>query len=267
MAKMSEATKKKIEGKGDNTPLPVRKIEIGKKPKIAIVGFAPGKENAPYEDQEFEIWGCNEMHMAPEVKRLDVLFELHDLDWIKEGKRWKGHYPWLCENEKIPVVMQKQFEAIPMSVPYPKDEIVDEFGRYFTNTISLQIALAIRLNVKEIHIYGVNMATDQEYGAQRPSVEFFLGWAKGKGIKVHIPMESDICKNFYIYGLEDGQMSVMSSRLDALSADNTGKITFFQNRITNDSAALHQAIGANNTIAYISKSFIFPNNNLPKGEV
>jgi len=237
---------------------------VGAKKKICIVGFAPGKENAPYDDPSFEIWGCNEMHMTKEVKRIDVLFELHDLEWIKEGKRWKEHYPWLCNNKKIPVIMQKHFDEIPMSIPYPTQKITEEFGRYFTNTVSEQIAFAILIGAEEIHLYGVNMATDQEYGAQRPSCEYFVGLARGRGIKVYIPMESDLLKNFYVYGIEDGQMSVMSTRLDALQAERQSRIQFFQNRIANDTAAMHQDIGAVNMLAYISKAFIYPNNNLPE---
>ena len=87
-----EEPKKKSTGAVAKAAPVVNEIKLGKRPKVAIIGFATGKESAPYDDTDFEIWGCNEMHMAPEVKRIDVLFELHDLDWIKEGKRWKDHY-------------------------------------------------------------------------------------------------------------------------------------------------------------------------------
>ena len=264
--KTSKATREKLEGKGAGKPAPpVKEIQIGKKPKVCIVGFAPGKENAPYDDPDFEIWGCNEMHMSEEVKRIDVLFELHDLEWIKEGKRWKEHYPWLRNNKKIPVIMQKAFDDIPMSVAYPWKEIEEKFGRYLTNTVAEQIALALLIGVKEIHLYGVNMATDTEFGSQKPSCEYFIGLARGMGVKVYVPPESDLLKSFYIYGKEDGQLSFMSTRLGAFMAEQDSKVGFFQNRISNDNAAMHQAIGAKNAAAYIDKSFVFPSNNFDKG--
>ena len=39
-----------------------------------------------------------------------------------------------------------------------------------------------------------------EYGWQRPSCEFFLGYAMGHGIKVTLPAESDLLKTAFPYG-------------------------------------------------------------------
>ena len=95
----SEATKEELEKKGavvEAAPvIEERQLTVGAKKKICIVGFAPGRENAPYDDPSFEFWGVNEMYMAKEVKKIDVLFELHDYKWIKEGKRYKEHLQWL----------------------------------------------------------------------------------------------------------------------------------------------------------------------------
>jgi hypothetical protein len=67
--------------------------------------------------------------------------------------------------------------------------------------------------VGEIGMYGVNMAQHglsngpsnagwftSEYARQRPSVEYWIGIAEGKGIKVIIPPQSDILKSSCIYG-------------------------------------------------------------------
>lgn len=243
-----------------------KEIEIGKKSKVAIVGFADSKVQAPFDDKDFEIWSINECWSDKAIKRVDVIFELHDLAWIKEGKRIKEHYTWLKNNKEIAIIMQKHFLEIPMSVPYPLDDIVKKYGNYFTNTISEMIALAMEIGFKEIHLYGVNMATDTEYGAQRPSVEYFVGLARGKGITVYIPSESDLLKNFYIYGFEDGELSVMAQKLKSFINDQDGKVNFFQGRINNDTAGLHQAIGAKTAVNYIMQSFIYPNGNFPEEE-
>lgn len=259
---MAEAKKKPV----GSQP---KKTEKGGKPtapqkKVAIVGFAGGRENAPYDKpDEFEIWSCNEAHMNADIKRIDVLFELHDLEWIKEGKRWKEHYPWLCANKKIPVIMQQHFPDIPMSRPYPIAEIVKRWGRYFTNTIAEQIAFAMLAGVKDIHLYGVNMATDIEYMSQRPSVEYWVGLARGMGINVYVPPESDLLKNFYIYGLEDGQLSIMSTRLETIKTDHQKRVQNLQGQIQGNMAALNQSVGAVNMLEYIDRAFIFPNGNFP----
>ena len=45
---------------------------------------------------------------------------------------------------------------------------------------------------------------NSEYGHQRPSCEYFLGLAVGRGIEVEIPKTSDLLKSPFLYGIEDG---------------------------------------------------------------
>lgn len=236
-----------------------KELIVGAKKKICIVGFAPGREDAPYDDPSFEIWGVNEMYMAKaEVKRIDVLFELHDYKWIKEGKRYKNHLKWLQDQRKIPIMMQGHFDDIPNSIPFPRDMLEDEYGKYFTNTISWEIALAIKIGVEEIHIYGVNMATDIEYQSQRPSCEYYIGLARGKGIKVYLPPESDLLKSFYSYGFEDGELSYMSVRLQKMEEEQAKKRAIFDNQINAGLVERSRAEGAAGMAAQINKAFVYP---------
>jgi hypothetical protein len=237
-------------------------FKIGrKKDKLAIVGFAPTWPDAPFADNDFEIWACNEFHMLG--KRLDVLFELHGRREIEEKERDKvkqEHLNWL-RNAKIPIIMQMHFEDIPNSIPFPKDYIVQKYGGYFTNTISWQIALAIDLGFKEIHLYGVNMANDEEYASQRPSVEYFIGLARGMGIKIYIPDQSDICKSWTLYGFDDEQATVIHKRIKHFKDENAQKRAQFENAAQGNIAAMHQAIGVVQACEYMEKAFLYPNTN------
>ena len=56
---------------------------------------------------------------------------------------------------------------------------------------------------EEIHLYGIDMTHETEWGYQRPNTEFFLGVAVGKGIKIHIPEESALLSPLWLYGYED----------------------------------------------------------------
>jgi len=235
--------------------------ERPRKTKVCIVGFADSKVQVPYEDDSYEIWGVNEMWSDPAVKRVDVLFELHDYKWICEGKRVKGHIDWLRQNLKVPVFMQKRFEDIPMSVPFPRQKIVEKYGSYFTNTISWEIALAIDLGFKEIRLYGVNMANDVEYASQRPSCEYYIGLARGMGIEVYIPPESDLLKSMYLYGFEDGELSVMATKLQAFMGEQDARIGSAQASLSQQQIVLHQSVGAKNAADYIMKAFVYPNTN------
>lgn len=264
--KTSKATQEKLAKKKEEQgaveeAVPVieeRKLTVGGKKKICIVGFAPGREDAPFDDPGFEFWGVNEIYMAPDVKKTDVLFELHDYKWIKEGKRYKDHLKWLQDQRKIPLFMQQHYDDIPNSIPFPRKALEDAYGAYFTNTISWQIALATHIKVDEIHLYGVNMATDIEYQSQRPSCEYYIGLARGKGIKVYIPPESDLLKAFYSYGFEDGELSYMSVRLQKMEEEQAKKRQIFDNQINAGLIERSRAEGAAGMAAQINKAFVYP---------
>lgn len=218
--------------KGDN--MSDKKFPLKKKDKVAIVGFTGTRELAPYNDPDFEIWTVNNLYRF--VPRQDRIFELHtreqiaaDLTHGVDGKTYVEEMAAM----KIPVYMQEQYPDIPSSIKYPLDEMIREFGvdrsnvnhtpdAYFTNSISFMIALAIYEGFKEIHVYGVDMAVGVEYIEQRPSCEYYLGIAKGRGIKVYIPIESDLLKTRFIYGYDevrkDAWMKKMESTLQHMIA-------------------------------------------------
>jgi hypothetical protein len=89
---------------------------------------------------------------------------------------------------------------------YPIKEVVDYFGTdYFTNTVDYALALAIFKGFTEIDLYGVNMAWESEYSYEKPGVEFWIGQAMGRRIKVNVfGKESTILKTkdglMYGYG-------------------------------------------------------------------
>lgn len=183
--------------------------------KIAIVGFADSRKEAPYADNSWEIWGVNDLYHY--VPRVDVTFELHHLGNL--GKRRNpAHIQWL-QSGKAPVVMWEANPAFPSARPFPRQMILDEFGSYFTNSISWMMALAmhemssptqladgrvLRLANPDVQlgIWGVDMAAESEYGSQRPSCEHFVGMAVGMGIPTFIPGTSDLCKTVALYGID-----------------------------------------------------------------
>jgi len=117
------------------------------------------------------------------------------------------------------------------------------------------IALAVLLKYEEIHIYGVNMAQDQEYQHQRPSCEFFIGWARGAGIKIHLPHEADLCRSWMLYGYDDD--SAYMKKMYAREAELQGRINAgsqqinqLQARIQQLSASQNQLMGAKENVKY-----------------
>lgn len=179
--------------------------------KLCIVGFADGhRADAPFTDETMEFWGINRLH-AVMPGRWHRWFNLHDLP--KFHGQDLEHLTWL-QTFGGPVYLRPddmgKFQ-IPNQVAYPKEAVLEAFPRrYFNNTISWLLALAIMMEYREIHLYGVDMAQDSlvdaEYSHQRPSCEYFLGVAEARGINIVLPPGSDLLKTAYLYGFEDQEI-------------------------------------------------------------
>ena len=201
------------------------------KSKVAIVGFAPStmaESRFLFDDPDCEIWGLNQLYMTyntgqnlPDIaKNCDRWFQIHHrVTYDANIVRDHSHHDWMAKQKDFPIYMQEHNPEIPMSVRFPKEKIIDEFGTYFTNSISWEIALAIQEGFEKIYLYGVDMATHSEYAYERPSVEYFLGWAKGRGIDIMIPQRSDLLKTLWLYPYEDTApfRTKCTSRLEELN--------------------------------------------------
>ena len=225
--------------------------------KVAIVGYTPTKEQAPFENKDWEIWGMNDLYKL--IPRYDRWFEFHGKhkeDFIHKTR--PGRTPWPEVKEALrkmhcPVYLQEQVPDIPCSVRYPLDEILEEFGqyfldpdyaKYFTNTVSFMLALAIYEKFDEIHVYGVDMATASEYDAQRPSCEFWLGVAVGRGIKIHIPAQSDLLKTRFMYGYEQEKKDLFEAKVDEMLKNLENKKAHAAQKKRNFEAEEFQYLGA-----------------------
>ena len=203
---------------------------IGKTKKVAIVGCSDSAHLAPFgfdpknPEEAWEIWGVNNGYVK--TPRWTRWFEIHPVKF-KSGSYFRRkqirpgifeyspdfrganveEYLRMLASLNCPVYMQKKWEIIPKSEAYPLEEVLNRFGNYFTNTISYQIALAIKEGFQEIALFGVDMATGSEYGPQRPSCEFFLGVAAGMGIKIIIPPEADLLKARFLYAFQEREQA------------------------------------------------------------
>lgn len=203
---------------------PKPKVEQPKPPrKVALIGKAPDSLGlAPYKDEQWEIWILNTLGFLNEVPRWDRQFELHDLELTKDPA-YGGYYEWLAKQTKTMFLRDAPPDEFAGGIQYPLQQILDHFGpcagrTYHTSTVSLMIALAILehdcgATIGELGLWGINMAQHgpangkgnagwftSEYARQRPSVEYWLGLAEGRGIRVIVPDQSDILKSACIYG-------------------------------------------------------------------
>jgi len=252
------------------------------KKKVAIVGYAPSSMGlAPFKDSSFEIWGINDLYLSIPWQEIAAegrlrWFDLHPPETFHLMNRGDKHWEWLKEAKGFPVYLQKKIEEVPESVEYPLHNIVSIFGTYLTNSISEQIALALLESLMpappevqkqtglpwvrnpegfdEIHLYGVDMALDSEYGSQKPSCEYFIGLAKAAGIRVYIPPQSDLLKAPFIYGYQSPEFRTLKQAIGARKNELQGRVQNLQNQVTQQEAQKHQMIGAIENCNFIMKN-------------
>lgn len=164
------------------------------KKKVFIIGSGSTRLKTPWET-DGEIWFVGSVITFDDCKRCDAVFELHDREAFEKNINR------LNKSGAI-VYMKEHQEDIPQSVAFPIDSIVDEFGNYLTNTVSYMLAFAMQQGYEEINLFGVHMIQDSEYGYQKPSCEYFIGLARGKGIEVNICEGSELLYSPALYGYQ-----------------------------------------------------------------
>lgn len=173
--------------------------------KIAIIGTAYSTvEKAPYDDKSWQIWNMGANYVRK--KRFDRWFEVHSFELLSASDAHVSYLEFMKEcGPKL--ISGHPHELIPEATPYPLDTIVQTYGDYFTCSAAWMIALAIHEGATEIGLWGIDMSVESEYGYQKPCVEHWLGYAKGKGICVSLPPDSPILRSGCLYGFESLKFS------------------------------------------------------------
>lgn len=208
--------------------------------KIAIVGKAPSTiEQAPYADQDWEIWGLSDLILHPKCTRWSRWFELHDPEgWHPDDscprrQKWHKEY-WkflTSDHGGKPIYVREPHHEIKSGVLFPYQKLIERYCirdkndkalPYFTNTVSWMIAMALDEGATHISVFGVDMAQQEkgvksEYAYQRPSVEYFIGVAHGMGVKVFIPDNADLMKAVRLYAIDSLSANARSAHRKRLN--------------------------------------------------
>ena len=203
--------------------------------RVNLITQGKGWERAPLDG---ECWGINDMIVH---RPLTVAFHMHDLGalWAIYSDEMASHSyalddkivddeirPWLdnvcCSHQYsvllhfkkivervtelgIPLISVREYQGIPTSVRYPIEEIIETFGTtYFTNSISYMLAYALWCGFREIYIYGCKMEQQEEILRDKSNLEFWLGIARGMGVKVVLDGEANLLetRNHVLYGFD-----------------------------------------------------------------
>lgn len=159
---------------------------------VVIVGC-----NKPYtgpRKEGLEVWGCNRIFQVQE--RIDRLFALDPLTRFYFNEAKKREFLAGVSSRAKRVYLQTREESIPNSEAYPLEKVLTKLGvPYFTSSISYMLALAICEGAEKIVLWRLYvMPGSLEYLGQKACIEFWVGQAIGRGIKVEISSDSHLCR-------------------------------------------------------------------------
>jgi len=106
---------------------------------------------------------------------------------------------WL-RHSKVPVVTSRPHPDFPALVAYPLEDVLNELGHdYFNNTAAYAIALAIHVGATKISCFGMDFTYPNAHDAEkgRACVEFWLGQAHARGIKINLPKTTSLMDSMY----------------------------------------------------------------------
>lgn len=219
--------------------------------RIAIVGTAETWKQTPWDDPTLEIWTLNDAYVLG-FPRIDRHFELHPLDKmafrpasqkvlkasdIPPGyyARPEGHLEWLKRAaQTIPVYLQQAPDpSWPVNAQrFPIEQVEAAFGAYWASGPAYMVALAMLEGASEIHVYGIHLATQQEYVDQRPNFEWWLGVAAGRGIKIVMAEASPVLKHGWRYAYDPKPVTPPHPYMAELKATRKEKAQLTQALIT-----------------------------------
>lgn len=186
-----------------------------RKNKVVIVGSASRTlEEAPYDDNEFEIWGLA-WRNDKELDRFHRIFDMHPISETR--KNLPKNYVELLNkrNEKIPLIIGLPDLRLLNATLYPLEDVIKFFMHisntndpeyfakaFFMSSIAYMFSLAMFESYEEIQIYGVDLINEDEYFFQKSNIEYLIGLARGCGFKVKVPKKSALVKGTHVYGYD-----------------------------------------------------------------
>jgi len=184
--------------------------------KVAIVGGATRDLNAvrSFRD-DWEIWGLNAIRPVWSGPiRWSRWFNLHRYFHLKRDWRdgLQSEIGWAHLNQGVPFYVVDSWDgALPNEVIFPWRKLAKlPRGDYHAGSFDWMVAFAAYLGAKEISIHGVNLNMESgEPISARACLEYWCGYAVGKGAIVHIANDCQIFHQYHlvcsdsVYGYDD----------------------------------------------------------------
>jgi SAM-dependent methyltransferase len=187
----------------------VKEIEPAGK-HIAILGLGPSvdeylnitKRQGGRSKFCDETWAINALG---NVFACDLVFHMDDIriQQIRAEAAPASNIAAMVEwirTSPVPVVTSRAHPDFPALVEFPLEDVLNHLGHdYFNNTAAYAVAFAIHTGAAEISLFGMDYTYPNVHDAEkgRACVEFWLGQAHARGIKIHLPKSTTLMDSCY----------------------------------------------------------------------
>lgn len=172
--------------------------------KLALVGAGAGWRGALDLDDSWEIWSCNQLYKLPGLEgKATRWWEIHGYTPLTKARRPADHWDRL-NDLGIPVYTLFSLPGVWRAERLDIEPLV-AIKDYFACTFAYQIALGLTQGLTELRLYGVPLIGDREALVEAKCVDWWLGYAEGRGVTVEVHHDSDygLNKQPYRYAYND----------------------------------------------------------------
>jgi hypothetical protein len=159
-----------------------------------------------------EVWGINVMG---DLLQCDRVFLMDHIQNFKTDGNIPEHlqhgYDDFLRRCRVPVYTSEANSDYPCTVDFPLEEVINDLKfSYLNNTVAYAIGYAIYLGVKDLYLFGCDYNYNNGIDGCEPGracVEFLLGIAASRGIKLHVAessslLDTDLANTLYGYPYE-----------------------------------------------------------------
>ena len=140
--------------------------------------------------------------------------------------QWLKHHPG-------PVITSRAHPDYPGLVEFPLQDVLNDLGHdYFNSTAAYAIAFAIHIGVEKISVFGMDFTYPNAHDAEkgRACVEFWLGVATARGIKISLPKTTTLMDAMHtraarLYGYDTQEVSFIMQPDGQIKLDFTERDT------------------------------------------
>lgn len=218
--------------------LPADDVETPAGKHIAILGLGPSLDQ--YLEITKRLGGrsrfCDEtwcINSLGDVFACDLVFHMDDvrIQEIRAAAAPESNIAamlhWI-KTSPVPVVTSRRHADYPALVDYPLEDVLNHLGHdYFNSTAAYAIAFAIHVGAAKISLFGMDFTYPNAHDAEkgRGCVEFWLGQAHARGIKLNLPKTTTLMDSMYprasrLYGYDTVEVGF------DVQADGTVKLDF-----------------------------------------